>query len=75
MDALGSLDLSSVDPQRPVLIAGPTASGKSGLALAIAEAQGGVIVNADASQIYDCWQVVTARPDAADLARICCTGM
>lgn len=69
MGALGSLDLSSVDPQRPVLIAGPTASGKSGLALAIAEAQGGVIVNADASQIYDCWQVVTARPDAADLAR------
>ena len=69
MGALGSLDLSSVDPQRPVLIAGPTASGKSGLALAIAEAQGGVIVNADASQIYDCWQVVTARPDSADLAR------
>lgn len=69
MGALGSLDLSSVDPQRPVLIAGPTASGKSGLALAIAQAQGGVIVNADASQIYDCWQVVTARPDAADLAR------
>lgn len=69
MDALGPLDLSAVDPDRPVLIAGPTASGKSGLALAIAEAQGGVIVNADASQIYDCWQVVTARPDAADLAR------
>lgn len=69
MDALGPLDLSAVDPDRPVLIAGPTASGKSRLALAIAEAQGGVIVNADASQIYDCWQVVTARPDAADLAR------
>ncbi|KEJ94811.1 tRNA dimethylallyltransferase [Pseudosulfitobacter pseudonitzschiae] len=69
MGALGSFDLSLVDPRRPVLIAGPTASGKSGLALAIAEAQGGVIVNADASQVYDCWQVVTARPDAADLAR------
>ncbi|MCR8827299.1 tRNA (adenosine(37)-N6)-dimethylallyltransferase MiaA [Pseudosulfitobacter koreensis] len=69
MDALGPLDLSAVDPGRPVLISGPTASGKSGLALAIAEAQGGVIVNADASQVYDCWQVVTARPGAADLAR------
>ncbi len=69
MDAFRPLDLSVVDPDRPVLISGPTASGKSGLALAIAEAQGGVIVNADASQIYDCWQVVTARPDAHDLAR------
>ncbi|ASM72524.1 MULTISPECIES: tRNA (adenosine(37)-N6)-dimethylallyltransferase MiaA [Roseobacteraceae] len=69
MDAFGPLELSAVNPHRPVLIAGPTASGKSGLALAIAEAQGGVIVNADASQIYDCWQVVTARPGDADLAR------
>ena len=42
----------------PVLISGPTASGKSGLALAIAEALGGVIVNADASQVYDCWRVI-----------------
>lgn len=53
----------------PVLIAGPTASGKSALALEIAEQQGGVIVNADASQVYDCWRVVTARPSAAEEAR------
>nr|WP_147105175.1 tRNA (adenosine(37)-N6)-dimethylallyltransferase MiaA [Tateyamaria sp. syn59] len=53
----------------PVLIAGPTASGKSALALAIAEAQGGVIVNADASQVYDCWRVLTARPSAEEEAR------
>tara|TARA_R110002049_G_scaffold10127_1_gene50089 strand:+ start:43045 stop:43935 length:891 start_codon:yes stop_codon:yes gene_type:complete len=61
--------LRDLAPDQPVLIAGPTASGKSALALAIAEAQGGVIVNADASQVYDCWSVISARPDAADLAR------
>ncbi len=61
--------LSTVSPEQPVLIAGPTASGKSALALAIAEAQGGVIVNADASQVFDCWQVLTARPDESELAR------
>ena len=65
-------DLSGLlpsDPARPVLIAGPTASGKSELALRIAEAQGGVIVNADASQVYDCWQIITARPGPDDLNR------
>lgn len=54
---------------RPVLIAGPTASGKSGLALAIAEAHGGRVVNADALQVYGLWHILTARPSAADLAR------
>ncbi|TDL83745.1 tRNA (adenosine(37)-N6)-dimethylallyltransferase MiaA [Palleronia sediminis] len=54
---------------RPVVIAGPTASGKSGLALAIAEAAGGRVVNADALQVYDCWEVLTARPGAEDLHR------
>jgi tRNA dimethylallyltransferase len=58
--------LAAIDPWRPVLIAGPTASGKSALALKIAQAQGGVIVNADASQIYDCWRIITARPSAAE---------
>ncbi len=61
--------LQGLDPARPVLIAGPTASGKSALALAIAEAQGGVIVNADAIQVFADWQVLTARPDAMDEAR------
>lgn len=61
--------VSTLDPDRPVLIAGPTASGKSALALEIAERQGGVIVNADASQVYDCWRVVTARPSLDDEAR------
>jgi tRNA dimethylallyltransferase len=53
----------------PVLIAGPTASGKSALALEIAAQQGGVIVNADASQVYDCWRVVTARPSVEEEAQ------
>ena len=55
--------------QRPVLIAGPTASGKSALALALAERCGGVVINADAAQVYGCWRILTARPDAGDLAR------
>lgn len=54
--------LSLADPDKPVLIAGPTASGKTALAIEIAKAQGGVIVNADASQVYDCWRILTARP-------------
>lgn len=61
--------LDIVDPNTPVLIAGPTASGKSALALAIAQAQGGVIVNADASQVYDCWRVISARPSIQEIAQ------
>ncbi|WP_299653303.1 tRNA (adenosine(37)-N6)-dimethylallyltransferase MiaA [uncultured Tateyamaria sp.] len=60
--------IASLPNDLPVLIAGPTASGKSALALAIAEAQGGVIVNADASQVYDCWRVLTARPSVEEEA-------
>ena len=52
------------------LIAGATASGKSALALAIAEAFNGAIINADSMQVYDTLQVLTARPDAADLERV-----
>ena len=63
------MKLSSISPEQPVLIAGPTASGKSALALDIAEKQGGIIINADASQVYDCWRVITARPSAEEEAR------
>ena len=52
-----------------VLIAGPTASGKSALALQIAETGGGVVVNADAIQVYANWQQLSARPPACDMAR------
>ncbi|WP_299404487.1 tRNA (adenosine(37)-N6)-dimethylallyltransferase MiaA [uncultured Roseobacter sp.] len=58
--------IRGLSPEKPVLIAGPTASGKSALALEIADRQGGVIINADASQVYDCWRVITARPSPAE---------
>jgi len=51
-----------------VLIAGPTASGKSRLALERAQAMGGIIVNADALQVYAGLRVITARPSEADMA-------
>jgi tRNA dimethylallyltransferase len=53
-----------------VLIAGPTASGKSAAALHLARRHGGIIVNADAMQVYDVLRVLTARPDDADLAAV-----
>jgi len=52
-----------------VLIAGQTASGKSALALDVAESLGGVIVNADSMQVYRDLRVITARPTADDEAR------
>ncbi len=52
-----------------ILIAGPTASGKSALALELAERTGGVIVNTDALQVYRDLRLLTARPSAADEAR------
>ena len=58
--------IGEVPPDRPVLIAGPTASGKSALALGIAVAQGRSVVNADALQVYARWRILTARPDASE---------
>lgn len=54
--------------RRAVLIAGPTASGKSALALGRAQRSGGVIINADSMQVYDTLRVVTARPSVEDEA-------
>lgn len=51
------------------LIAGPTASGKSALAVRLAELSNGVVINADATQVYADLRVLSARPDAADEAR------
>jgi tRNA dimethylallyltransferase len=53
-----------------VLIAGPTASGKSALALALAEKRGGVIINADSMQVYRDLRILTARPSPEDEARV-----
>ena len=61
--------IATLSPEKPVLIAGPTASGKSALAAAIVDAQGGVIVNADAIQVFANWRVLTARPSEAEEAR------
>lgn len=55
---------------RPVLVlAGPTASGKSSAAVAIAERTGGVVINADALQVYRELPILTAQPQGADLMR------
>ena len=56
--------------KRAVLIAGPTASGKSALALDLARQQGGVIVNADALQVYEVLQLLTARPSEIEMAGV-----
>ena len=57
-------------PLRALLIAGPTAAGKTALAIAAAERLDGEIVNADSMQIYDGLHLITARPTAAETARI-----
>jgi tRNA dimethylallyltransferase len=54
---------------RALLIMGPTASGKSALALALAERLGGEIVNADSMQVYRDFRVLTARPSVEEEAR------
>ncbi len=53
-----------------LLIAGPTASGKSALALKLAKERGGVIINADALQVYRELRILSARPTAAELAQV-----
>ncbi|MCB9999214.1 MAG: tRNA (adenosine(37)-N6)-dimethylallyltransferase MiaA [Methylobacteriaceae bacterium] len=53
---------------RAILIAGPTASGKSAVALGLARATGGVVVNADSMQVYADLRILTARPSPADEA-------
>ncbi len=60
--------LAAVSRERPVLIAGPTAAGKSALALALAARDGRLIVNADALQCHDSWRVLTARPSPEEEA-------
>jgi tRNA dimethylallyltransferase len=53
-----------------ILIAGPTASGKSALALALAERLGGVVINADAMQVYRDLRIITARPPPHEEASV-----
>ena len=62
--------IAGISREAPVLIAGPTASGKSALAMELAARDGRVVVNADALQVYDCWRVLTARPTPAEEAAL-----
>ncbi|MEO0960103.1 MAG: tRNA (adenosine(37)-N6)-dimethylallyltransferase MiaA [Pseudomonadota bacterium] len=54
---------------KPILLAGPTAAGKSELALALAETFGSCVINADSQQVYAAWRILSARPDAAAESR------
>jgi tRNA dimethylallyltransferase len=58
------------DTAEIVIVAGPTASGKSALALAIAEEFGGTIINADSQQVYRDLDVLSARPGEAEMMRV-----
>lgn len=61
---------SSTVPSPVVVIGGPTASGKSGLAVDVAAAFGGTVINADSMQLYRELDVLTARPGAEELERV-----
>jgi tRNA dimethylallyltransferase len=56
--------------KRAVLIAGPTASGKSALALARARELDGMVINADAMQVYGVLRLVTARPTESEMGGV-----
>ena len=68
----GSLNdvLDRIDPSLPILIAGPTASGKSALATGIAVRSGRPVINADAMQVFADWRILTARPSAEAEAKL-----
>ena len=66
----GGVKINHISRERAVLIAGPTASGKSALAMDIAARDGRIIVNADALQVYDAWRILSARPSIAEEAAL-----
>lgn len=66
----GAAPSGHLPPGRAVLIAGPTASGKSALALDLAERLGGTIINTDSMQVYRDLRVLTARPTPQEEARV-----
>jgi tRNA dimethylallyltransferase len=61
--------MNTADLPPLALIAGPTASGKTALALALAETAGATIINADSAQVYRDLRILTARPDEIDMSR------
>jgi tRNA dimethylallyltransferase len=64
------MQLTRISREAPILLAGPTASGKSVLAMELAARDGRTIVNADALQVYANWRILTARPSPADEAAL-----
>src|SRR5215213_11693581 len=64
-----AMNMASSSRPALALIAGPTASGKSALALALAERTGGVVINADSAQVYRDLPILSAAPTPADLSR------
>ncbi len=62
--------LARLSRELPILLAGPTASGKSALAMELAARDGRVIVNADALQVFANWRILTARPSPANEAAL-----
>lgn len=64
------IDLAQFSREAPILVAGPTASGKSALAMELAARDGRVVVNADALQVYDAWRLLSARPSLAEEAAL-----
>src|SRR5260370_21460494 len=67
---LSKQDLSKRDLSKAVLIAGPSASGKSALALELAQKAGGVVINTDSMQVYRDLSVITARPTLSEEALV-----
>jgi tRNA dimethylallyltransferase len=63
------MNISSPSLQRVALIAGPTASGKSALGVALAERANGVVINADSAQVYRDLRILSARPTRQEEAR------
>ena len=57
-------------PKSILVIAGPTASGKSGFALEVADKYNGVIINCDSMQVYSELKIITARPSSTDEKQI-----
>lgn len=65
-----NVDIGVIKPNSVLVVAGPTASGKSALALELAMQYNGVIINADASQLYKDIPIISAAPDENDKAKV-----
>src|ERR1700726_5012586 len=68
--ATRDMQVSSLQDSKAVLIAGPTASGKSALAFELAQKTGGVIINTDSMQVYRDLRSITARPTPEEEAQV-----